>query len=535
MRYASLSVGIIFFITAAVLGAATIEQALDRNGNGFIDDLEMLQALDLWVRQTPVPGTENLTISDQKMIELLQLWIKQVPLGQPPAPPPPPPPPPAAKACPDAPATARVLTVPGEFPTIQQAIQNARDGDKILVRPGTYQGGIVIDKNIILEGQEGAGVTRIVSTSDQKGIVVLRTLGGVIRGFGISGGKAGISLEAASNVCIEQNEIFNNVGPGIELSGKTVELGREAQQVTIVNNVIRNNVGYGIVATELLRGQILANQIMDIAASPDGSAGYGVSVVRGSRVEIRGNSIQRTRSHGLYTAGITELKITENEIRGAPTAPGASPAAGIVVGSGTVGALVTDNTLSENEIGIVIESTRSITVRGNTITRSKVAGVRINASLLVRLEGGTVSDTQPPEPRGAQLGVGVEALNDSTVTVVGVAIQRSFGYGLWVARGAEVEVSQSLIEGTTGRPGVPGRGVGVQDARVRIAESRIARNTDDGIAVLAGGHAELSGNEIIGNGGFGIFAEGAVSCPAANSFSDNGQNRSAGVPAACGG
>jgi hypothetical protein len=72
---------------------------------------------------------------------------------------------------------------------------------------------------------------------------------------------------------------------------------------------------------------------------------------------------------------------------------------------------------------------------------------------------------------------------------------------------------------------------------VRIAESRIARNTDDGIAVLAGGHAELSGNEIIGNGGFGIFADpqGAVSCPATNIVLGNGRARSENVPAACGG
>jgi PKD repeat protein len=70
-------------ISLPEVGAATIEQALDRNGNGFLDDLEMHQAFDLWVRQTPVPGTDNLTISDQKMIELLQLWRKQVPIGQP--------------------------------------------------------------------------------------------------------------------------------------------------------------------------------------------------------------------------------------------------------------------------------------------------------------------------------------------------------------------------------------------------------------------------------------------------------------------
>jgi hypothetical protein len=62
-----------------------IEQALDQNHNGFLDDPEMLQALNLWVQQSPVPGTENAVIDDLKILELLQLWIKQTPIGQPPS------------------------------------------------------------------------------------------------------------------------------------------------------------------------------------------------------------------------------------------------------------------------------------------------------------------------------------------------------------------------------------------------------------------------------------------------------------------
>lgn len=522
-------------LTFNALGAVTIEQALDRNQNGFLDDLEMLQALDLWIHQTPVPGTEHATIDDLKILELLQLWIKQTPLGQPPSPPPPPPPPPVAKACPD--VSARVLTVPSEFPTIAQALANARDGDKILVKPGTYPGGIVIDKNIIFESEGGPSVTQIASTGDQKGIVVLRVQGVVIRGFGISGGKSGISLEASSNVCVEQNEIFSNVGPGIELSGMLTELGREAQDVTIVNNIIRNNTGYGIIATEFLRGKILKNRISDIAASPSGAGGYGISIVGGDRVEVRENTILRARAGGVITQNITELYITRNEIESVPTAPATVPAPAIALGRDTIGAFVTDNVIRQSELGILVEETRSVTLRNNTIQRSTITGVRVNKSSLVRLENEKISDTQPREPARDQPASGIEVLNDSTVTLVGVAIQRSFGYGLWVSEGAAVEVSRSLIEGTVGRPGVPGRGVGVKDASVAISDSTISGNADDGIAVLAGGRAELSGNTIKENGKFGIFADpaGAVNCPASNSFSDNGQNQSAGVPATCGG
>lgn len=531
------TLGLVAGLLLAVNAAMPIEQALDQNKNGFLDDLEMLQALNLWVQQRPVPGTENAVIDDLKILELLQVWIKQTPIGHPPSPPPPPPPPPSAKACPDAPAGARVLTVPSQFPTIAQALANARDGDKIQVKPGTYPGGIVIDKNIVFEGEGGPSVTQIASTGDQKGIVVVRVQGAVIRGFGISGGKSGISIEASSSVCVEHNEIFSTLGPGIEIAGKLTELGREAQDVTIVNNIIRNTVGYGVIATEFLRGKILDNRISDIAASPDGSAGVGISIVGGNRVTVRGNTILRARAAGIVTSNITELSVTNNEIEAVPTAPTRVPAPAIALGRDTIGAFVTDNVIRQSEIGILVEEVRSATLRNNTVQRSMIAGVRVNKSSLVRLENEKISDTQPREPAGDQPAIGVAVLNDSTVTLVGVAVQRSFGYGLWVEDGSAVEVSRSLIEGTAGRAGVPGRGVGVKNASVVISDSTISQNTDDGIAVLAGGRAELSGNTIKGNGKFGVFADpaGTVNCPASNSFADNGQNQSAGVPATCGG
>lgn len=513
----------------------TVEQALDTNGNQLIDDLEMLQALNLWTRQMPVPGTDGLTIDDLKIVQLLQVWIKQTPI---PGGSPPPPPPPTAKACPDAAPTARVLTVPAQFPTIQQAVQNAQDGDKILVLAGTYTGGVLIDKGVVLESQSGPALTTIVGTADQPTIRMLKAVGAVIRGFTISNGRAGVSLGDVTQFCMEQNEVSHNLGPGIEIAGKTVEQGREAQDVTIINNVIKNNSGFGIIGTELLRAKILNNEITDTASKPDGTAGRGISLTGVSRVEIRKNKIFGSRGHGIFTSGVTDLEITENEIRNAPTASeGATPAAGIAIGSGTIGAFVTGNTLSGNDLGILVDRTRSITLRQNRVSGSTVAGVSIANSLLVRLENDTITDTRPREPVGEKLAIGIEVRGDSTVTVVGVTIRRSFGYGVFVVDKAEVEVSESVIEGTQGNPGVLGQGVGVERATVRITGSTVARHKDSGIVVLAGGRAELADNTITENGDYGIFADpqGAVSCPATNILLGNGRTRSENVPSACGG
>jgi nitrous oxidase accessory protein NosD len=528
--------GLLFLIVAGLIwGAAapatatlSIEQALDANGNGYLDDPEILQAVQYWVTGEPVPGTGGETIDDAKILELIRMWINHEPIS-------PPSPPPGEKVCPE--ATGRVLEVPARYHTIQEAIANARDGDKILVKPGTYSGGIVIDKGVILESEGGSAVTKIVSKADQKGIVVLRATGAVVRGFSISGGKVGVSLEAASSFCMEQNELFNNLGPGIEIMGKSVELGVQAQGLTIVNNVIRNNVGYGLSASELVRAEISSNTIADIAAKPDGTGGLGISVLGKQRVEIKDNRIARTAAAGIFAKDVTELKIEGNELEEIPTGPGPAPAAAIVVGRGTIGALVKSNAISRSEIGIEVEGTKSIELRDNKIMQSKVAGVRVSDSLLVRLAGEKIWETQPEARFGAELAIGLEITGDSTATITDTEVRHSFGYGVLIRDGAEVEISECTIAATAGKPGVPGHGLGIKEASVELHDSLIEGNADDGVAVLAGGRAVLAGNIIRDNGGFGLFLDpaGEVSCPGANTFSGNGQDLSAGVPPTCSG
>jgi hypothetical protein len=56
-------------------GGKTIEETLDANNNKVLDDLEMLQALQYWIKGQAVPGT-NKPIDDLKILSLLQMWIK---------------------------------------------------------------------------------------------------------------------------------------------------------------------------------------------------------------------------------------------------------------------------------------------------------------------------------------------------------------------------------------------------------------------------------------------------------------------------
>jgi hypothetical protein len=85
------------------------------------------------------------------------------------------------------------LRVPQDFPTIQDAIGAASDGDRVLVAPGNYAERIdFLGKDIVLESTDGPDVTVIDGVGEEAGHVVTfaggETRGAVLRGFTVTGG-----------------------------------------------------------------------------------------------------------------------------------------------------------------------------------------------------------------------------------------------------------------------------------------------------------------------------------------------------------
>lgn len=72
--FARIAQSVTFTVTQA--GPVSIERALDENNNNRIDDPEIIRAINLWIRQEPVPGTGGQIITDAVIIRLLNLWIK---------------------------------------------------------------------------------------------------------------------------------------------------------------------------------------------------------------------------------------------------------------------------------------------------------------------------------------------------------------------------------------------------------------------------------------------------------------------------
>ncbi len=109
------------------------------------------------------------------------------------------------------PAAADILHVPGDFPTIQAAIDAAMDRDEVEVHPGTYNENInLLGKSITVRSSDGAGVTTI--DGGGTGATVITCANGegpdtIIQGFTITGGE-GTDLQYPG-------QQFNPVGGGM--------------------------------------------------------------------------------------------------------------------------------------------------------------------------------------------------------------------------------------------------------------------------------------------------------------------------------
>ncbi|MFB3105308.1 MAG: hypothetical protein ACE1ZA_10295, partial [Pseudomonadales bacterium] len=145
------------------------------------------------------------------------------------------------------PAAADILHVPGDYPTIQEAINAATNGDEVEVHPGTYNETInFLGKAIRVYSSDGPDMTII--DGQQNGTVVTCTNGEgpetVIDGFTITGGSGtnggGMrnyqSSPTVINCIITDNTLYIEGG-----SAKGAGMSNVSSDPTVINCVFSQN------------------------------------------------------------------------------------------------------------------------------------------------------------------------------------------------------------------------------------------------------------------------------------------------------
>jgi WD40 repeat protein len=165
--------------------------------------------------------------------------------------------------------------------SIQRALDNAKPGEIVCVRAGTYQEGLTINKPITLRG-EGQGRVIIVGS-----ISVTNAVNVALRGFTLQGGR-GLVVVNSSSVTLADLAVIGSEAAGVMVNNSSVQ------------------VSQSLISGNKLQGMLVALNSSVALASTDitknGGDGLAVSA---SKAEIRGNFITENQGCGVKAEGAT--------------------------------------------------------------------------------------------------------------------------------------------------------------------------------------------------------------------------------------
>ena len=234
---------------------------------------------------------------------------------------------------------ATVRHVPGDYPAIQNAIDNSTNGDVILVSPGIYNENInfkgkaitvsstnVADLNVV-----GSTIIHAVGRASAVTFATGETSNSILAGFTITGGYGTVNVNFGTNIfwgagiycfgsspTILGNIITANLAPNGSVSdvGYGCAIGCIQSDAIIGRNVIKANSGYagGGILTYLGKARIASNLIYSNSAV----VGGGVVLISGSQLinnTLVGNAAQGGAGN-VYAASDTsgQCLITDNLI-----------------------------------------------------------------------------------------------------------------------------------------------------------------------------------------------------------------------------
>lgn len=181
--------------------------------------------------------------------------------------------------------------------TLAAALERAEAGDRLLLGAGRYRGPVVLERTVILEGEDGAtvdgGGAGTVITVDAPDVVV-RGLTIVNSGISLAEEHAGVFVtEAADRALIERNRLESNL-IGVFLKGPEKAIVR-ANTIVGRQDLRMNERGNGVHLWNTPGSQVVGNDIRY------GRDGIFVTTSRDNRFEANSFRNLRFAVHYMYT------------------------------------------------------------------------------------------------------------------------------------------------------------------------------------------------------------------------------------------
>ncbi len=231
-------------------------------------------------------------------------------------------------------AGAAVITVNssggGNYTSIQEAVNNARNGDTILVSPGVYRENIKINRELtVLSNSVLSGIqinrTYVIGAVPENAVFNISSSNVTINGFHIAGSPSGTNahtevgfyLENVQNCSLSNNTlILNYLGivlnnsQGNYLNRNLVSLGNEG--ITLDNaeeNILSNNL-----VVKNNKGIMLTNSVNNtLVNNTAGSNTIGVSLRRSQGNKLAYNLIMKNE-YGIQVQAAGSNILTNNSL-----------------------------------------------------------------------------------------------------------------------------------------------------------------------------------------------------------------------------
>lgn len=285
-------------------------------------------------------------------------------------------------------AIAATITVPGDQPTIQDAIDNAADGDTILVADGTFTENILINvANLTLFSENGPDTSQLVHAPGLATPMVLIAAPGVR--FGAPGQGFTVTHQDAGAQFLVEIESQQVGQPNVFDAGALILEGNrfrgDAAGAAIHSNGALADVEVLIAANRFERLAAAASSFSDAIYFTDSSFnGASSTPFHSAEVKIRDNVFALFSNSAVYVEGDTHsssLRIENNEMIG--LTGGASY--GVYVNDtldefSTMDVL--DNTIDDVGEGVYVDDVRDgsiLTVTENAVTNFHVVGLNIRS------------------------------------------------------------------------------------------------------------------------------------------------------------
>lgn len=190
----------------------------------------------------------------------------------------------------------RTIQVPADYPTISEALAEARARDRIQIAAGIYRESLVIEKEIRLEGSADGKTILELPASEAPLITITATAKGTH-----------VSHLTLQHIGFDFDD---------DRSSAVIIQGGEA---TIQSCHINHAAGHGIAVIDGAQADIVGCQISE--SGWDGISVYGKSDIGGSRADIRSTISQKNLHHGVEfwkggSGSITDSRMLANGLCG---------------------------------------------------------------------------------------------------------------------------------------------------------------------------------------------------------------------------